>query len=158
MVEDPANGLSDGRTNVERTSDQHAPRRDDRLEREENALLHGAPDEGRSEPRRTEQPGPGETGSGRRPDVDEAYHGAPRIADIEDRAALAATFTPTTFPARRDELVEVAEASYADEGLLRDLRRIPEGFYENVTQLWDELRALRADETRQQRTDEADEP
>jgi hypothetical protein len=93
-----------------RTSDKHAPRRDDQLAHEEQALVHGAPDEGRTEPRRSEAPGPGEGGVGARPEVEEPAGDAGPQSEIEGRAALAATFRPTTFPARRDQLVEEARA------------------------------------------------
>lgn len=55
---------------MSRMSDKHSPRRDDQLEREEQALLHGHPDEGRTEPRRAEGPGRslrGGTGGAARP-------------------------------------------------------------------------------------------
>jgi hypothetical protein len=66
-----------------RTSDKHAPRLDDQLEHEEQALTHGAPDEGRTEPRRSEAPGPGEGGVGARPEAEDPAHGVPPVSEVE---------------------------------------------------------------------------
>jgi hypothetical protein len=129
---------------VERTTDEHSPREDDELKREETALLRGAPEEGRSEPRRAEEPGLDEPRSARRADVENEYHGAPGVGEVEDRAALAATFPPAMFPARREELLEAATAAYADDQLLGDLRRIPDRLYDDVSRVWDELQTVRA--------------
>jgi hypothetical protein len=122
-----------------RTSDKHAPRRDDQLAHEEQALVHGAPDEGRTEPRRSEAPGPGEGGVGARPEVEEPAGDAGPQSEIEGRAALAATFRPTTFPARRDQLVEEARARFADDSLITALERAPDRVYETVGQVWDAI-------------------
>jgi hypothetical protein len=122
-----------------RTSDKHAPRRDDQLAHEEQALVHGAPDEGRTEPRRSEAPGPGEGGVGARPEVEEPAGDAGPQSEIEGRAALAATFRPTTFPARRDQLVEEARARFADDSLVTALQRAPDRVYETVGQVWDAI-------------------
>src|SRR5215207_9431955 len=102
-----------------RTSSTHGPRRDDQMKHEEHALLHGSPDEGRTEPRRGEAPGPGDEASfGVRADAEEPRAGAPAQSDIDARAVLAACFRPSVFPARRDRLVEEAAARFADEGLI----------------------------------------
>jgi hypothetical protein len=122
-----------------RTSDKHAPRRDDQLAHEEQALVHGAPDEGRTEPRRSEAPGPGEGGVGARPEVEEPAGDAGPQSEIEGRAALAATFRPTTFPARRDQLVEEARARFADDSLVAALERAPDRVYETVGQVCDAI-------------------
>lgn len=111
---------------MSRTSDKHSPRKDEQLEREEHALLHGAPDEGRTEPRRGEAPGPDEGGTGVRPEVD-------------DRATLAASFRPATFPARRDRLVEEARDRHADEQLVSQLQSLPDRIYETVGDVWEEM-------------------
>lgn len=116
---------------------KHGPRQDDQQKHEEHALLHGHPDEGRTEPRRMEAPGPGDAeGSGVRPEVAEPQAGAPSQAEIEDRAALAATFPPSMFPAGRDRLVEEAQARFADNDLIARLQRLPDGPYATVGQLW----------------------
>ncbi|MFP3900937.1 MAG: DUF2795 domain-containing protein [Acidimicrobiia bacterium] len=126
-----------------RTSDKHTPRRDDQLKHEEAAMLQGSPDEGRTEPRRAEEPGPGEGGLGVRPEAEEPYHGAATESEVEGRAALAATFPPSMFPAGRQQLIDEAEANYADEPLLRLLRRIPDRAYGTVSEVWDEITVAR---------------
>jgi Protein of unknown function (DUF2795) len=120
-----------------RTSSLHGPRLDDQLKHEEHALLHGSPDEGRGEPRRAEAPGPGDEASiGVRSDVAEPQGGAPSQRDIEARAALAACFPPSLFPARRDRLIEEAEGRFADEGLMVTLRDLPDALYTTVGEVW----------------------
>jgi hypothetical protein len=122
-----------------RTSDRHTPRRDDQLAHEEHALVHGAPDEGRTEPRRSEAPGPGEGGVGVRPEAEEATGGAVPQSEIEGRAALAATFPPSIFPARRDRLVDEARSRFADDSVVATLGRLPDRQYESVGQVWDAI-------------------
>lgn len=126
-----------------RISDKHTPRRDEQMKHEEAAMLQGSPDEGRTEPRRGEEPGPGEGGLGVRPEAEEPYHGAATESEIESRAALAATFPPAMFPAQRQQLIDEAEAGYADDVLLRLLRRIPDRTYDTVGEVWDEMAAAR---------------
>jgi hypothetical protein len=123
-----------------RTSAKHNPLQDDQLKHEEHALLHGDPDEGRSEPRRAEAPGPGdEAGLGLRPEVAEPQGAAPSQRDVEARAALAATFPPSLFPARRDELVAAAEAAFADDDLVASLRALPDAVYRTAGEVWETL-------------------
>ena len=123
-----------------RTSSKHGPRVDEQLEHEEHALLHGSPDEGRTEPRRAEAPGPGEeAGVGVRPEVAEAQGAAPSLPEIEARAAFAAAFTPSLFPARRDQLVAEAESHFGDEELIDSLRRLPDTVYASVGDVWSAL-------------------
>jgi hypothetical protein len=120
-----------------RTSAKHNPRQDDQLKHEEHALLHGNPDEGRTEPRRAEAPGPGdEADVGMRPDVAEPQGTAPSQRDVEARAALAATFPPSLFPARRDELVAAAEAAFAEDDLVASLRALPDSVYTTSGEVW----------------------
>jgi hypothetical protein len=125
-----------------RTSDKNAPRRDEQMKHEESAMLQGSPDEGRTEPRRAEGPGPGEGGTGVRPEAEEPYYGAPTESEVEGRAALAATFSPTMFPARREQLIDEANANYADDALLRLLEQIPDRPYDTVGDVWDEIASV----------------
>lgn len=125
---------------MSRTTDKHSPRRDDQLAEEEHALVHGTPDEGRTEPRRSEAPGPGEGGIGARPEAEEPVQGAPGVSAMEARAALAATFPPTMFPARREQLVDEAQARFADDALVIALERLPDRLYETVAEVWAEMR------------------
>lgn len=124
---------------MDRTSDKNAPRRDDQMKHEDAALLQGAPDEGRTEPRRAEAPGPGEGGVGVRPEAEEPYHGAPTESEIMGRAALASTFRPTIFPARREQLIDEASSNGADDTLMTLLEQIPDRMYETVRDVWDEI-------------------
>jgi hypothetical protein len=122
-----------------RTSDKHAPRRDEQLAHEEQALTHGSPDEGRTEPRRGEAPGPDESGVGVRPEAEDRAHGAVPVSEIESRALLAGTFPTTLFPARRDQLVEEAQARFADDSIVVALERLPDRVYDTVGQVWDAI-------------------
>jgi hypothetical protein len=127
---------------VARTSDEHAPRVDDQLEREEEALLHGSPDEGRTEPRRAEAPGPDEAHGTSRVDTRDAPGAATDAERAEVRTLLATTFRPSLFPATREELVQSAEEAHADDQLVDALRRLPARRYGDVADVEDQLRAV----------------
>lgn len=122
----------------------HSPRTDDQLAHEEHALVHGAPDEGRDEARRSEGPGPDEGGTGSRPEVEEPSAGAPPQSEVEARAAFAATFPPSLFPAWRDELIDAARRRYGAELLLAELEQIPNRIYESSGDAWEEISSLRS--------------
>jgi hypothetical protein len=53
-------------------------------------------------------------------------------ADVEHRAALAEALGKEVWPADRATLVASAEQNDAPDRVLADLRRLPEGTYENV--------------------------
>lgn len=98
-------------------------------------------DGGRTEPRRGEAPGAGDEASGGlRDDVATAQGEAPSQRDVEARAALAASFNPSIFPAHRDRLVAEAETNFADGILVGALRQLPDAVYESPGQLWSALR------------------
>lgn len=78
---------------MERVSSKHGPRIDDQQKHEEHALLHGAPDEGRTEARTAEAPGDGEPSMGTRNVPDD-----PADAPTGD-AADAPTGDPADAPA-----------------------------------------------------------
>jgi hypothetical protein len=61
---------------------------------------------------------------------------APSQRDVEARAALAATFPPSLFPARRDELVAAAEAAFAEDDLVASLRALPDSVYTTSGEVW----------------------
>lgn len=121
---------------MDRASSRRGPREDDKRKQEEQGMLRGEPDEGRSEPRRGESPGPGEAGRGMREEMTERQGSAPSQETIEARAALATCFSPSSFPAGRDRLVAEAEARYADEDLIQELRALPDGTYDSVGEIW----------------------
>src|ERR687898_548771 len=107
-----------------RTSSTHGARRDDQLKHEDHAL------------------------PGVRADVDEPRGGAPAQRDVDARAALAAVFRPSVFPARRDRLIEEAEAVFADEGLIAALRQLPDALYDTVGEVWAALERSASEEER----------
>jgi hypothetical protein len=53
-------------------------------------------------------------------------------ADVDRRAALAQHLGKEVWPADRDTLVAKAQEANAPDRVLADLRRLPEGNYENV--------------------------
>ena len=125
---------------MNRTTDKHSPRVDQQLAHEEAALVQGAPDEGRTEPRRMEAPSPGEGGIGARPEVEQPAGSAPPWSEQEGRAALAATFPPSAFPARPSRLAELAADAFADDVLVDALGQLPDRDYASVVDLDAELR------------------
>jgi hypothetical protein len=118
-----------------RVTSKHGARRDDELAREEQALLHGSYDEGRTEPRRAEAPGDDEPSMGWRSDVPEDEAGT----EMRGKGALAAAFEPGIFPARRDELVTEATDRFADDATVSALRDLPDSVYGSVDDVWDAL-------------------
>jgi hypothetical protein len=65
---------------------------------------------------------------------------------LEDGASVATSFPPARFPARRDELVDAAQAGYAGDSLLAGLKRIPDRVYESPGHLWAAMRAAHREE------------
>ena len=122
----------------------HSPRTDDQLSHEEHALVHGTPDEGRDEGRRAEAAGPDEGGMGNRLDVEEPRGGAAPQSEVDARAAFAATFPPSLFPAWRDELIDAARLLYASDLLIAELEQIPDRIYESSGAAWREVSSLRS--------------
>lgn len=114
---------------------QHGRLVDDQLARETEALVHGSPDEGRTEGRRQQAPGPDEPElhAGDRPEVE---------AEVQRdaRAALAAAVTPAHFPAERDELVATARSEDADPDLVNRLAGLnPDRQFATVEEVWEAL-------------------
>lgn len=133
-----------------RTSSHHGPRQDDELKREEQDLLHGSPDDGRSEPRRGEAPGPGDEGSvGVRDQVARQEGDAPAQRTIDDKAAFAACFPPSVFPTGPLRLIEEAEARFADVETVAALRTLPDVVYSSVGEVWSALYAERPEGERE---------
>jgi hypothetical protein len=52
------------------------------------------------------------------------------------------------FPARRDRLIEEAEAGFADEGLIAALRQLPDALYDTVGEVWAALERSASEEER----------
>jgi hypothetical protein len=119
-----------------RVTSKHTPRRDEQLAHEEQALLHGSPDEGRTEPRRGEAPGDDEPSIGHRPEPGDEGADATTAPPAERKAALAATFRPSIFPAWRSELIEEAAGQFADAATIAELRGLPDAIYDSLQDVW----------------------
>src|SRR5437868_6352475 len=110
---------------MERSSDKHAPRVDDKLKHELSSLVHGSPVEARaSEAREQEGPADGEptpdalpTGHAPGANPDALSHD-----EIEARAELARHLRPSLFPADRPTLVATARRMGATDDLVERLR------------------------------------
>ncbi len=115
---------------MERGSDKHNPRVDDDLKQSTASMVRGSPVEARAEESR-EQEGPaeGEPTSDARPSGD----------DIEARSELARHLPGAAFPGDRDALIAAAKEQHAPDGVLAELRRLPQGRFENLQAVWDAL-------------------
>jgi Protein of unknown function (DUF2795) len=120
---------------MERTTGKHSPAVDDQLEHEQQAMTHGAPDEGRTEARRTEGPVPDEPGAGIRPEAEVPAGADPGWSEQQHRAELASTFPPSRFPAQTADLVALARDAFADDDLVDALAALPDRTYGNVSQV-----------------------
>ena len=102
-----------------------------------DSLLHGSPEESRSQEwRLQEDPGVGPGGPSDEPlpgmDLSEA--------DVEERAELSRHVAAARFPAGREELLAAAEADHAPDDVLQALRQLPpEQTYETVQAVWQAL-------------------
>jgi len=56
--------------------------------------------------------------------------------EVAQRAELARFLQPGAFPARSDELLRMAEDAFATDDVLRLLRALPDGRYDNVQAVW----------------------
>ena len=120
---------------MERETTKHSPRLDEAMAGDVSSLTHGAPVESRAqEARLQEDP---EVDAGRRPGADEAVGLGISEADAHRRAELARHLAAASFPARRDDLVSAAQADFAPDDVVDDLRRLPaDQQYENVQAVW----------------------
>jgi hypothetical protein len=126
---------------VERGSDKHNPRVDEDLKHATESLTRGAPVESRAEEsRQQEGPGEGEPMPDSRLAGDEGAHGADMTFDeIEARSELARHIPGAAFPGDREALVAAARDQHAPDGVLEQLRRLPDGSFDNVQAVWDAL-------------------
>ena len=111
---------------MQRGSDEHSPRVDDQLASEVDALVHGAPDEGRTESRRQEDLpiGDGVIDGAHRSDAGPPEPGLEE-RDLDLRAAVAASLTGTVFPATAAVLRERARENSASDDVLAVLDALP---------------------------------
>lgn len=110
---------------TQRRSDKHNPRIDGQLDHDSAAITHGAPVPGRArEDLRQEDPGEVYAAdAGLQPGVPPGM----TPDDVLLRSELARSLRPNAFPADRDQLLEVARAEQASEGLIAALRQLPGG-------------------------------
>lgn len=127
---------------MERGSDKHSPRVDDELEHEVEGLTRGGR-EPRAEEFR-EQEGPAEDEP--TPDAvlqtgeEEGPRGFSLSHDeIERRAEIARHLRPSVFPARPEELVEVAREEHAPDWIVAALASLPDGVYDHFEAVWEAL-------------------
>lgn len=123
---------------IERQTDKISPRLDDQLKHETAPVTHGAGIVSRREDLMAEPVEEnGVADASLRNDV--ADHDSIGIAasSAEARAELARHLTPSVFPAGREQLLEVAESSFASEDTLNWLRTLPgDQHFENVQDVW----------------------
>lgn len=71
-----------------------------------------------------------------RPDVPQENEGVLDDRDADARADLARHLDPAVFPAHPDALAESAAGHFAPEWVIRALRGLPDGLYDNVQDVW----------------------
>lgn len=122
---------------MERGSDKHSPRVDEQLEHEVSALVHGSPDEGRTEARRQEDgPAAGTDDGAHRHDVGPPTDGLEE-EDLDLRAEVAARLADADFPATTEQLRQVANHDHAPGEVLAFLDRLPPGqTFAAVGEVW----------------------
>ena len=129
--------MSDATGGTERGSNTHSPRVDDQMAHETDALVHGAPDEGRTEGRRQEDIAPVDQSEVvPRHDLEPAAPGLDDSA-LDLRARIAAHLAAATFPATTEQLMEVARDDFAPQDVMQTLARLPAGeTFEVVADVW----------------------
>ena len=114
---------------MERGSDKHAPWADERMKAELDApvladgLESPAPDDHVPEP-------------GRRPLGEDTGAGLTE-EEVDLRAMLAAAVTSAEWPARTDQLIEVAQEAGAPDTVVNRLHLLPDQVFDNVQQVWE---------------------
>jgi hypothetical protein len=110
----------------------HSPRIDDQLAHDAEALLRGAPDDGRQEWRRDQVGGEGE------PEVVTDRDESDR--ELDERSILAAALRPSAFPGTGATLADLAEEAHASPDRVAALRSLPEGrIFQTFAEVWTEL-------------------
>lgn len=121
---------------MKRDSSKHSPRLDDELKKELGSLTRGSPAESRKEEWREQE---GAADDEREPSSRTAD---PRALgpDVETaRAELSRHLRLSAFPGNRDSLLAEAEANDAPEPVLTTLRRLPDGTFATVYDVWEAL-------------------
>jgi Protein of unknown function (DUF2795) len=131
---------------MERGSDKSAPRVDEELEKQTEAMERGAPVPSRSETfREHEGAADGEDAPDARLAGDRGLDGRGLGPDdLEARSKIARHLRPSAFPADRETLVNDARSNHAPEPVIRALERLPEGTsFQNVEAVWEALGGAR---------------
>ncbi|HYZ91205.1 MAG TPA: DUF2795 domain-containing protein [Actinomycetota bacterium] len=126
---------------MDRTSDKHAPRVDDELEREVEPLTRGLPADSRAqESREKEGPADGEPAPDAVISTDGDSPPGSMPHDQVERRREIARYLERRYPATREELLENAIQMHAPTMVIAELERLPAGIYEGFPQVWDKLR------------------
>ena len=121
---------------MERDSTKHNPRLDDELKKEVGSLTHGSPAESRKEEWHEQE---GAADGEREPSSRTADPSALGPDDKSARTELSRHLRLSAFPGDREELLAEAEKNDAPEAVLAALRRLPEGRFETVYDVWEAL-------------------
>jgi uncharacterized protein DUF2795 len=126
---------------VERGSDKHNPRVDEGLKHATESMVRGSPVEARAdEAREQEGPGDGEpTPDARLAGDDRAGPGDMTYDELEARTELARRLPGSVFPGDRDALIAAAKDEHAPDDVMAQLRRLPDGSFDNVQAVWEAL-------------------
>jgi hypothetical protein len=120
---------------------KHGPRVDEELAHETQGLVRGGHDEGRTEARRQQAPGPGEPEL-HAPTRPELARRGPAAGDVEGRTRLAGALEGTHYPAGRASLVEAARSNSAPQELIDRLAGLPDRrTFDTVQEVWEAVRA-----------------
>jgi len=113
------------------------PRIDDELKHETASLTHGAGVDAHARDDRRDQDPVDMPNPADRPDLPDVGGSGIPTFDADQRAELARVIAPATFPASRQQLVEVAEREFAPGVLLGALRSLPgDEEFANVQAVW----------------------
>jgi hypothetical protein len=130
---------------MERGNTKHGPLQDDKLARETQGMVRGAPQRPHTEEWREVEPMDGADPAFVRPDVTIPGQAG---RDIELRNELARILTRDTFPVARDDLCDHLEAADASQDLTERVSTLPaDGSFRSVHQVMEAL-GINSPETR----------
>ncbi len=119
-----------------RDSSKHSPRLDEELKREVGSLTHGSPSESRKEEWHEQD---GAADGEREPSSRTGDPGALGPDNETARAELSRHLRPSAFPGDRDSPLAEAGSNRAPATVLSTLRRLPDGGYATVYDVWEAL-------------------
>jgi hypothetical protein len=130
---------------MERGNTKHGPLQDDKLARQTQGMVRGAPQRPHLEEWREVEPMDGADPAAVRPDITIPGQAG---RDIELRNELARILTRDAFPVARDELCDRLDAADASEDLTERVSMLPaDGPFRNVHQVMEAL-GINSPETR----------